>query len=377
MAASSPVRVSLDELTEDQSGRDDQIDADGFEVDVGNLCASDPRPVSPHLLDPDGLPSIESAAGAAQALAAALFSLPGQADDHGNWIVTLPDPIAAIPREKPLPTARPETRWERFAKRKGIKKRKKEKRVWDEEVGEWRRRYGYKRVGDARDVAVLDAKPTDEVGEDPFTKMDEAKKERVRKQEKRMVANIKSAAKAGYVPNSVKLSAKLPEYGKGHPMDRKQHLSEVKSAADQAGVSTASMGKFDKPLPGETEGARSQPVKRRKPIASGQPTTIEVETLAKMADRLVRERSEDGLAVGRAIGHLEAAKREARHREKVERYMEGEEDEGGRGGKGGWKGKGGRKGKQGRKGGVGKVVAKAGKGAGKGRGGTRRRKGRR
>ena len=49
-----------------------------------------------------------------------------------------------LPREKPAPKAKEETRWEAFAKEKGIKKRKRERMVWDEEKKEWAPRWGYK-----------------------------------------------------------------------------------------------------------------------------------------------------------------------------------------------------------------------------------------
>lgn len=65
--------------------------------------------------------------------------------------------------QKPLPAPRELTRWEQFAQRKGIQKKKKDKLVWDESVGEWRRRFGYKRVNDPKDIHVLPAKATDQV----------------------------------------------------------------------------------------------------------------------------------------------------------------------------------------------------------------------
>lgn len=43
----------------------------------------------------------------------------------------------------------------------GIKKRKKDKVVWDEQTGAWKRRFGYDRVDDDRDVPIIEAKMTD------------------------------------------------------------------------------------------------------------------------------------------------------------------------------------------------------------------------
>ena len=62
-------------------------------------------------------------------------------------IAVLPSPTLALPREKALPEARPQTKWEKFAALKGIKKRKRSKMVYDEATGEDRRRYGTQMLG--------------------------------------------------------------------------------------------------------------------------------------------------------------------------------------------------------------------------------------
>ena len=40
--------------------------------------------------------------------------------------------ISRLPREKPVPKPRPPTKWEKYAREKGINKRKKDKKVWDD-----------------------------------------------------------------------------------------------------------------------------------------------------------------------------------------------------------------------------------------------------
>ncbi len=74
----------------------------------------------------------------------------------------LPDPITALPRAKPLPKPREPTKWELFAQRKGITKRKRSKEVWDEEAGEYKRRFGYKRAGDESEVPIIEAHAIDQ-----------------------------------------------------------------------------------------------------------------------------------------------------------------------------------------------------------------------
>lgn len=58
--------------------------------------------------------------------------------------VELPSPETPFPREKMLPKAKRETKWEKYAKEKGIKKRKRDNLVWDAEKKDWAPRFGYK-----------------------------------------------------------------------------------------------------------------------------------------------------------------------------------------------------------------------------------------
>lgn len=49
-----------------------------------------------------------------------------------------------MPREKPIPKEKEKTKWEKFAAKKGIKASRKDgKKVFDEEMGEWRDKYGF------------------------------------------------------------------------------------------------------------------------------------------------------------------------------------------------------------------------------------------
>lgn len=83
-----------------------------------------------------------------QALLGGLFTIPTKSSELGP-VVKLPDPIFHLPREKPLPKPKPLTKWERFAKAKGISHSKKDKKVWDDERQEWVNRWG--RDGKNRD----------------------------------------------------------------------------------------------------------------------------------------------------------------------------------------------------------------------------------
>ena len=54
----------------------------------------------------------------------------------------LPPIETELPRAKPLPKRKPATKWEQFAAAKGIQKKRREKKLWDEEKQEWVNRWG-------------------------------------------------------------------------------------------------------------------------------------------------------------------------------------------------------------------------------------------
>lgn len=85
----------------------------------------------------------QNARESSQKLLGALFHLPSTASADGR-LALLPPPSFALPREKPLPKAKEMTKWERFAAAKGIQKKKREKKIWDEEKQEWVDRWGWK-----------------------------------------------------------------------------------------------------------------------------------------------------------------------------------------------------------------------------------------
>lgn len=228
-----------------------------LEVDVGNLLVTEPSPIdrSEMKKDVEGKCK-ELATIMAQELISKLFCLPSTPALQGR-MVELPNPTTLLPRFKPLPKPKPLTRWEKFAKDKGIVKRKRSKYAFDENTGEFKRRYGYDRVNDINDVAIIEAKASDKVGEDPFTKHRKDKKERVRKQEERRLTNLKNAAKEGgkkALPATISLARALPQkedylHSSSQPdrqLRRKADKKELLKGAIAASESTASMGKFDK-----------------------------------------------------------------------------------------------------------------------------------
>ncbi|MCD7473308.1 hypothetical protein HAX54_015089 [Datura stramonium] len=154
----------------------------------------------------------------------------GEGVSTGGDQSSLPQPATRLPREKPLPKPKPPTKWEVFAKKKGIQKRKKDKVVFDDQTGSWKRRHGYDRVNDDKDVPIIEAKATDEPGQDPFAKRQEEKKKRVENKRK-SIYHVQLAATA------------LPITGT-QAAQRKISKDELGNVAGMAANATASGGKF-------------------------------------------------------------------------------------------------------------------------------------
>lgn len=153
-------------------------------------------------------------------------------------VVKLPEPTTALPREKPPPKPKPPTKWEQFAKLKGIQKKKKTNLVWDEVNKEWKRRWGYKRAKDDTKEWLIEVPENADPNEDQFAKRNKAKQERVAKNEFNRLKNIARAQK-------------LPTPGGGLVPTAQQSKAELAQAINVAKVSTASVGKFQERLPKE------------------------------------------------------------------------------------------------------------------------------
>ncbi|CAK0734961.1 hypothetical protein CVIRNUC_000508 [Coccomyxa viridis] len=320
-----PVKVSAESL-----GISQGLEYDGdLDFDLGNLMAAERGSIDQERFksEPDTA-CREVATQITQSLIARLFQLPSEAIPEGR-IAQLPEPTTQLPRAKPLPKPREPTKWEVFAQRKGITKRKRGKEVWDEEAGDYKRRFGYKRAGDESELPIIEAAASDQVGEDPFAALKQEKRERVKAQRQRQVANVKASSKdrGGPValPPTLKLAAALPAHGKGKPSKRQEIQDDIKAASKQAGVSTASMGKFDERLPGERPGERNigQKGKAVGPVAAapGQ----EGKKALGLVDHILRERADDIVDMDKAVRRVEA---ERHHQLPGAGHEDSSEDEG-------------------------------------------------
>lgn len=97
---------------------------------------------------------------------------------------------------KPVPKPKPLTKWQQFAKEKGIQKKKKGKLSWDDQLKKWVPLYGFKKVKSQKDKEwVLEVPDNANPLEDQFAKKIEAKSERVAKNELQRLRNIARARK--------------------------------------------------------------------------------------------------------------------------------------------------------------------------------------
>ena len=125
-----------------------------------------------------------------QSLIESIFSLPVEKSEYGP-LVTLPDKeIMKLPRKQHVPEPKPETKWEKFAREKGIKNTKKERMVYDEVNDVYRPRYGYKSI-----KSVIDETPVIEIknGMDPYADpWSEARKEKAENRSKNLKRQLKT-----------------------------------------------------------------------------------------------------------------------------------------------------------------------------------------
>jgi len=217
---------------------------DDLEYDLGHLCAFDPAPVDEAAMAQDrSAYLLRCARDNAQLLTNRLYGLLDGA--ASKQTLKLPPPTTKLPREKPLPAPKPQTRWEKFAQEKGIVKKKRSKMVWDETTQQWAPRYGYGRANNAKDAPenwVVEAKPGDDGSVDPFEAKANERKERLNKQKRQEERNRLEAAHAASVD---------ARPGAGPSNSRGEKKAYLKQAIAAAQVSTASVGRFDRTLPNE------------------------------------------------------------------------------------------------------------------------------
>ncbi|KAI9814794.1 MAG: Rhodanese- sulfurtransferase [Pycnora praestabilis] len=169
-----------------------------YTFDLGNLLAIDPNPLES--ITEATLSS--TARDGAQALLNQLLSTCPVNSTLAGVLLTLPPSTTPLPREKPLPAEKAMTKWEQFAKKKGIKdkKRGEGKMVYDEATGEWMPKWGYKgtnKDGEGDWLVEVDEKKEKESGQVGAERSQgrRERKESVRRNERKARANDRRGRK--------------------------------------------------------------------------------------------------------------------------------------------------------------------------------------
>ncbi|KAI9592314.1 ribosome biogenesis regulatory protein-domain-containing protein [Syncephalis fuscata] len=243
------------------------------EHDLALLASFDRNPLDDSILAKSEATRLDAylreyARGSTQLLFNAIFQLPTDSSDAGI-LARLPDEIRTpIPREKPVPKPKPLTKWEKFAKQKGIQKRKRDRMVMDEATGEYKPRWGYGRVEkDGLDDWAIEVKDSDNPLEDQFAKRRQEKKERIAKNKSQEMRNLSEAQSAALDPRAGRQARK-------EMLDQDLRLSRT---------ATASMGRFDKKMDNEPK----QKGIRRKFEANEGKVTNERERSMKLLDKVI------------------------------------------------------------------------------------------
>ncbi|KAG0052529.1 Rhodanese- sulfurtransferase [Gryganskiella cystojenkinii] len=266
-----------------------------LEFDLGLLTAYDQNPVDEAALKKNKDEYLnELSRDNAQLLFNEVFQLQTISDDNGVMAM-LPAPTTLLPREKPLPKPKPETRWEKFAKAKGIVNRKKERMVYDDNSGEYKPRWGYKGINDdgSKDW-IIEVPAGSNPMDDQYEARRDAKKDRIERNDKRRQRNLEEAAVA------TKMDQKAVNKGERPNMDNVRSLKrkEIENQILISKNSTASAGKFDNVIKGDL---KPKGIKRQfEPTVTAD---ISKEKAGNMSilDRVVGKNGEDLVNVRKAI----------------------------------------------------------------------------
>ncbi|SPN96663.1 related to regulator of ribosome biogenesis [Cephalotrichum gorgonifer] len=175
-----------------------------YNFDLGLLLATDPNPVSlPTATSSDELEQAlaEVARDGTQALINQLLTTCPISSTTDGVALSLPGATTPLPREKPLPTPKAMTKWQKFAAKKGIAPKTREQRrniTFDEESGIWRPKWGHgglNKKGEDAPIVEVDMKKEREAKEGTSIRAAgrRERKENVRRNERMQRRNERAA----------------------------------------------------------------------------------------------------------------------------------------------------------------------------------------
>ncbi|KAK5640683.1 hypothetical protein RI129_009230 [Pyrocoelia pectoralis] len=212
-----------------------------LEYDVGTLLAVDSNNLNlKTLMDNENEYLLKLSRDNVQLLFNEIWKLPTDRIDE-SIVAKLPQSNYIVPRSRALPKPKPLTKWEQFAKLKGIKKNKKTKQSWDEQLNKWVPLYGYKRAQAEKEKDwVLEVPATSDPMEDQFLKKKTGKRENIAKNEFQRLRNVAKSR-----------NIKVPRLGLTNP--DLSSSKELQTAVTLTRSATASLGKFQNKLPKEKD----------------------------------------------------------------------------------------------------------------------------
>jgi regulator of ribosome biosynthesis len=174
------------------------------------------------------------------------------------YTVDLPRIEEKIPRLVPPPKPKPETKWEKFRKERGLAPRKRrDRKVLDPVTGRFVRRFGHKSIKKLQEkrTAIIEVKPGED-HIDPFERMAVEKKLMLAKEKQKALQNQMRAAGVNMKilrENKSRFDTVQPEKKskkRDFKANKKQERDGFKKSLDKtlknAQISTASMGVYDK-----------------------------------------------------------------------------------------------------------------------------------
>jgi regulator of ribosome biosynthesis len=199
---------------------------------------------------------------------------------------------------QPPPPPKVESKWEKFAREKGIApKTKRSRKVWDETAQQWLFRTGYQKANNDKNKEwpIMEVPDGQDPYQDPWQVQREAKRARIDDNVSKRLKNQEQAGvlAKGTANKILKAKNKAREIGKagdtsmvclpaGVPVDLGHAKKESKTTASEklrgktstmkaliaTQRSTASLGKFDKPREGEPERREPKNSKKKRKLVS-------------------------------------------------------------------------------------------------------------
>ncbi|XP_065074094.1 ribosome biogenesis regulatory protein homolog [Ochlerotatus camptorhynchus] len=258
-----------------------------------------------------------------QLLINSIWELPTEREEE-FVVAKLPPARMALPRARKLPVPKPLTKWEEIAKAKGIKKRTRDKKVYDEVLDKWVPTYGYQRFKAEKEKDwVLEVPQNADPNKDMFQEKRDLRIERIAKNEISRMRNIARAKKI----QTLRTGFLGPESASA---------KELVTAANIAKASTASVGVFQEKLSNEKQargiGVKElMPGKKRKrdPITIPGEKKRNIEIINKVLNKKPKIDLEKAISLQKAEARTERESAAAEEGGKKKR-----KGKGGKGGKG-------------------------------------------